>query len=298
MQIYLPIAQISVDFFTLAGLGFAVGILSGLFGIGGGFVMTPILFFMGVPANIAVASQSSQLVGTSTAGALVHYRRRNIDFRMGLILFAGGFVGSALGVRAFVLLTQLGFIESFVSIAYVLLLGSIGTLIIIEVIQSLRSQKRTGRGVKHYPWHHWPLRMRFPASRLYASAIPFLGLGMLVGFLAAILGVGGGFLLVPLLIYVMGVPTKTVIGTSIFQILLVTAVTTMLHATTTGAVDIVLATILILGSVPGAQVGALMAVRIPALYLRLGLGLVILLITLRLILDLTIMPAELYSLET
>ncbi len=291
MQIYLPIAQISVDLLPLLGIGFGVGILSGMFGIGGGFIMTPILFFMGVPANIAVASQSSQLVGTAASGALVHYQRKTIDYRMGLILFAGGFIGTAIGVRLFDLLTQIGQIELFVSIAYVVLLSLIGTLMMWESFNAMRGSKKTSKLHAHSSWQRWPLKVRFPSSRLYISVIPPFIIGSVVGMMAAILGVGGGFILVPAMIYLLGMPTKTVIGTSMFQIVLVTATATLMHATSTNAVDIVLALILILGSVPGAQMGALMALRIPPVRLRMALGVVIMLITIRLILSLALEPS-------
>ncbi len=295
MQIYLPIAQISIDLLPLLGIGFAVGILSGMFGIGGGFIMTPILFFLGVPANIAVATQSSQLVGTAASGALVYYRQKAIDYRMGLILFAGGFFGTTLGVRVFAWLTSLGQIELFVSLAYIFLLTLIGTLMMWESYRVMRGQNSGAGFHEKLAWRHWPLQMRFPASRLEISTIPVFFIGAFVGFMAAILGVGGGFILVPAMIYLIGMPTKTVLGTSMFQIVLVTATATMMHATSTRAVDIVLAMVLIFGSVPGASLGAIMALRIPPVRIRMGLGLVIMAITIRLILDLTLEPSSLYS---
>ncbi len=295
MQIYLPIAQISVDLLPLLGIGFAVGILSGMFGIGGGFIMTPILFFLGVPANVAVASQSSQLVGTAASGALVYYQQKTIDYRMGLILFAGGFLGTTVGVQVFAWLTSLGQIELFVSLAYIVLLTLIGSLMMWESYMAITGKTSGSNFHEKLSWKKWPFQVRFPASRMEISVIPVALIGFFVGFLAAILGVGGGFILVPAMIYLLGMPTKTVLGTSMFQIVLVTATATMMHATSTRAVDIVLAMILILGSVPGASLGAILALRIPPVRLRMGLGFVIMLITIRLILGLTLEPNNLFS---
>lgn len=298
MHIYLPIAQMSVDLFTLIGLGFCVGILSGLFGVGGGFIITPVLFLMGVPPSIAVASQSSQIVGSSTSGALVHYNRKTIDYKMGLILLLGGMLGSYLGVRIFKILTELGQIEIFVTLLYVVFLSLIGGLMLYESIRSLRSTVPQSRRLKHNRLHGWPLKMRFHTSKMYISAIPPFLLGACVGLLAAIMGVGGGFILVPAMIYLIGMPTKTVIGTSMFQIIFVSAFTTIMHATTTHAVDIVLSMILIIGSIPGAQIGAMFAVKLPAIHLRLGFAILILLLVGRLILQLLITPDYLYGLST
>ncbi len=296
MHIYLPIAQVSIDLFTLLGLGFVVGILSGMFGVGGGFIMTPILFLMGIPPNIAVASQSSQVVGTSTSGALVHFQRKTIDYKMGFILLVGGMFGSAFGVRVFKWVTQLGQIETFVTAVYVIFLSLIGGLMLYETINSMRKTPVRRKRNPHKPLHHWPLKMRFQASRMYISAIPPIMIGASVGFLAAIMGVGGGFILVPAMIYLIGMPVKTVIGTSMFQIIFVSAFTTIMHATTTHSVDIVLALILILGSIPGAQLGATFAHKLPAIQLRLGFALVILLIVAKLIYGLVVTPDDLYGL--
>lgn len=296
MHIYLPIAQVSIDLLTLLGLGFIVGILSGMFGVGGGFIMTPILFLMGIPPSIAVASQSSQVVGTSTSGALVHFQRKTIDYKMGFILLIGGMVGSTFGVRVFKWITQLGQIETFVTAVYIIFLSLIGGLMLFETLNSLRKTPIQKKRNPHKPLHHWPLKMRFQASRMYISAIPPILIGVCVGFLAAIMGVGGGFILIPAMIYLIGMPVKTVIGTSMFQIIFVSAFTTIMHATTTHSVDIILALILILGSIPGAQLGAVFSHKLPAIHLRLGFALVILCIVARLVYGLVVTPDDLYGL--
>ena len=298
MSIYLPIAQVSVDVLMLLGLGFGVGILSGMFGVGGGFIMTPVLFFMGVPPSVAVASQSSQVVGTSTSGALLHYQRRTIDYKMGALLLVGGIIGSAIGVRVFRFLQTLGQIEFFVTILYIIFLSLIGGLMLFETLRAMSTKERRGKLHKHHALHAGPFKMRFPASKLYISAVPPFFIGMFVGLLAAIMGVGGGFILVPAMIYLIGMPTKTVIGTSMFQIIFVSAFTTIMHATSTHAVDIVLSLILILASVPGAQLGAKLAFRLPAIGLRLGFALVIIAIVIKLIWGLVVYPNELFTVTT
>ncbi len=295
MSIYLPIAQVSVDLYVLIGLGFGVGLLSGMFGIGGGFVVTPILFFLGIPPSVAVASQSSQVVGTSTSSAMLHFQRRTIDYKMGLILLGGGLVGSSIGVQIFSWMQSLGQIEVFVTFLYIIFLSMIGILMLYETVRALSKKSSKGKLHKHYSFHHLPFKMRFPASRLYISIIPPLFIGAFVGALAAIMGVGGGFILVPAMIYLLGMPTKTVIGTSMFQIIFVSAFATIMHAVSTQAVDILLALILTIASIPGAQIGANLAFRIPAVGLRFGFALVILVIVIRLFLSMTLPPNELYG---
>ncbi|MEO1790575.1 MAG: sulfite exporter TauE/SafE family protein, partial [Pseudomonadota bacterium] len=255
MQIYLPIAEVSVNAFLLLGLGGMVGILSGMFGVGGGFLMTPLLFFIGIPPAVAVATEANQIVASSFSGVLAHLRRKTVDLRMGTVLLIGGLIGAALGVLVFNYLKSLGQVDLLVRLCYVVFLGVIGGLMFIESLNAIR---KTNRGTaipkrkKHGLIHKLPFKMRFRVSGLYISVIPPLLVGLSVGVLAAIMGVGGGFIMVPAMIYLLGMPTKVVVGTSLFQIIFVTAFTTMLHATTNYTVDVVLAVLLLVGGVIGA----------------------------------------------
>jgi uncharacterized membrane protein YfcA len=300
MQIYLPIAEVSVDAFLLLGIGTLVGVLSGMFGVGGGFILTPLLFFIGIPPAVAVASAANQIFGSSFSGLLAHIRRKTVDFRMGTVLLAGGLLGSALGVQAFTALRRNGQFELVVSLLYVVLLGTIGGLMLLEGLQALRRRRNPGAGPaprKRHTWAHGlPLKMRFRASQLYVSAIPPFVIGALVGVLAAIMGVGGGFIMVPAMIYVIGMPTKVVVGTSLFQFLFVTGFTTLMHAVQSKSVDMLLAVILLVGGVVGAQIGVQLATRLRAEQLRIGLALLVLSVCLKLLLDLVLQPTELYSL--
>ena len=298
MLIYLPIAEVSVDAFVVFGLGGLVGILSGLFGVGGGFLLTPLLIFAGIPPAVAVATGSNQIAGASLSGVMAHWRRKTVDFRMGFVLLTGGVAGSALGVRVFAYLREIGQVELLVSLSYVLFLGVVGALMMIESVRALRRARHTGRPMQRKR-HHWvhglPLKMRFRASNLYISAIPPLAVGMLVGVLAAIMGVGGGFIMVPAMIYILGMPTNVVVGTSLFQIMFVTAATTMLHATQNYSVDAVLAVLLLVGGVVGAQIGARLGMRLRAEQLRILLAAMVLLVCGKIAWDLVAPPAELYS---
>ena len=299
MQIYLPIAEVSVNAFLLFGIGGIVGILSGMFGVGGGFLITPLLFFAGIPPAVAVATSANQIVASSVSGVLAHLRRRTVDLRMGTVLMAGGLVGSALGVAIFNYLRALGQVDLLVQVCYVVFLGSVGALMLIESLRALRRARRPGyrpKRRKHNPVHNLPFRMKFRVSGLYISVIPPLLVGLSVGVLAAIMGVGGGFVMVPAMIYLLGMPTKVVVGTSLFQITFVTAFTTLLHATTTHAVDIALAVLLIAGGVIGAQVGTRIGVRMRAEQLRILLALLVLIVCGRLALGLLLRPEELYTL--
>jgi uncharacterized protein len=301
MDIYLPIAEMSVNLFLLLGLGGAVGFLSGVFGVGGGFLMTPLLIFIGIPPPVAVGSEASQILASSVSGAQAHMRRGNVDVRMGLVLVAGGFFGSAFGVWLFGVLRQLGQIDLVISLAYVLFLGTVGTLMFIESARAwLRWRRRGGTGFtrrhRHIWLHRLPLKLRFHRSRLYISALTPLLLGFLVGILAAIMGVGGGFLMVPAMIYLIGMPTAIVVGTSLFQISFVTAVTTFLHAVNNQTVDIVLALWLIVGGVIGAQLGSSFGGRLRGEQLRVLLALIVLVVCGRLGYDLVTTPEDLYSL--
>lgn len=299
MQIFLPIAEVSVNAFVLLGLGGIVGILSGMFGVGGGFLITPLLFFVGIPPAVAVATSANQIVASSVSGVLAHFKRKTVDLRMGWVLLIGGLIGSAIGMQIFNLLKALGQVDLLVTLCYVVFLGIIGALMLVESIRALRRAKgRPGQRrerTKHTWVHNLPFKMKFRASGLYISVIPPVVVGILVGMLGAIMGVGGGFIMVPAMIYILGMPTKVVIGTSLFQIIFVTAFTTMLHAYTNHTVDMMLAMILLVGGVIGAQIGTQIGLRLKAEQLRIMLALLVLLVCLKLGLDLLIPPNELYS---
>ncbi|MBT3141529.1 sulfite exporter TauE/SafE family protein [Phaeobacter gallaeciensis] len=301
MQIYLPIAEVSVNAFLLLGLGGLVGILSGMFGVGGGFLMTPLLFFIGIPPAVAVATEANQIVASSFSGVLAHFRRKTVDFRMGFVLLIGGLAGAALGVVVFNHLKSLGQVDLLVKLCYVGFLGVIGGLMFIESVNAIRKSRGAAGGApakrRQRSWvHALPFKMRFRTSGLYISVLPPIIVGLVVGVLAAIMGVGGGFVMVPAMIYILGMPTKVVVGTSLFQIIFVTAFTTMLHATTNFTVDVVLAVLLLVGGVIGAQIGTRIGVKLKAEQLRVLLALMVLAVCGKLALDLLLQPAELYSL--
>ncbi|MGC1503485.1 MAG: sulfite exporter TauE/SafE family protein [Sulfitobacter sp.] len=298
MQIYLPIAEVSVNAFLLLGLGGLVGVLSGMFGVGGGFLMTPLLFFIGIPPAVAVATEANQIVASSFSGVLAHFKRRTVDLRMGTVLLIGGLIGAALGVVVFNYLKAQGQVDLLVKLCYVVFLGIIGGLMFLESLNAIRNTKK-GKAPprKKHNWiHGLPFKVRFRVSGLYISVIPPLVVGVAVGILAAIMGVGGGFIMVPAMIYLLGMPTKVVVGTSLFQIIFVTAFTTMLHATTNYTVDIVLAVLLLVGGVIGAQIGARIGVKMKAEQLRILLAMMVLGVCGKLAMDLLLQPSELYSL--
>lgn len=297
MQIYLPIAEISVNAFLLLGLGGIVGILSGMFGVGGGFLMTPLLFFIGIPPAVAVATEANQIVASSFSGVLAHFKRKTVDLRMGTVLLIGGLVGAALGVVVFNYLKAQGQVDLLVKLCYVIFLGVIGGLMFIESLNAIRkTSKGTVPKRKKHNWiHGLPFKMRFRVSGLYISVIPPIIVGVLVGVLAAIMGVGGGFIMVPAMIYLLGMPTKVVVGTSLFQIIFVTAFTTMLHATTNFTVDIVLAVLLLVGGVFGAQIGTRIGVKMKAEQLRILLAIMVLAVCGKLAFDLLVMPSDVFS---
>ena len=299
MQIYLPIAELSVNAFLLLGLGGIVGVLSGMFGVGGGFLITPLLFFIGIPPAVAVATGANQIVASSFSALLVHLKRKTVDLRMGSVLLAGGLVGAAAGVTIFNYLKSLGQVDLLVTLCYVIFLGIIGGLMFFESLRAIRRTRKGGRvqRKKHYWVHGLPIKMRFRVSGLYISVIPPVLGGAAVGMLSAIMGVGGGFIMVPAMIYLLGMPTKVVIGTSLLQIIFVTGFTTMLHATTNQTVDIVLAVLLLVGGVLGAQVGTRIGVRMQAEQLRILLAVLVLAVCGKLALDLLLEPSELYSLS-
>ena len=300
MQLYLPIAEVSVNIFLLLGIGGVVGFLSGLFGVGGGFLITPLLFFIGIPPAIAVATGANQVVASSISGVLAQLKRKAVDLRMGTVLLVGGLIGSASGVWVFAALTAAGQVDLFVQLSYVLFLGFIGLTMFAESLRALMRANRPGGPIRRAHTHNWvhglPFKMKFRASGLYISVLPPLGVGALVGFLAAIMGVGGGFIMVPAMIYLLGMPTKVVIGTSLFQIIFVTAFTTLMHAVTSNTVDMMLALLLIIGGVVGAQFGARFSGRLKAEQLRILLSLLVIGVAGKIALDLLLRPAELYSL--
>ncbi len=301
MSIYLPIAEMSVNMFILFGMGAAVGFLSGMFGVGGGFLMTPLLIFYNIPPAVAVATEANQIVASSFSGALAHLRKGTVDIKLGCMLLVGGLIGSTIGVYAFSFLRSVGQLDLIISIMYVVFLGSIGTLMTIESLRAIKKARDAGGEVKvrrpgHDSWiHALPLKMRFRKSKLYLSAIPVVALGIFVGILAAIMGVGGGFIMVPAMIYLLRVPTNVVIGTSLFQIIFVTAYTTIIQSTTNQTVDVVLAFILMVGGVIGAQMGAAAGHKLKGEQLRALLGLLVLAVCARLGYDLIVTPSDLFS---
>jgi hypothetical protein len=302
MQIYLPIAELSLNGFLLLGIGLAIGFLSGIFGIGGGFIMTPLLIFLGVPPGIAVGTGASQVMASSVTSALSHWRRGNVDLQMGLLLIGGGVVGAGTGVKIIYFLREAGQLDFFVALAYVLLLGVIGSLMLIESLRTLTAGPvklgtSTRRGGQHTWIQRLPLKRRFPDSKLYISTIPPVAIGAFVGWLTALMGVGGGFMMVPAMIYLLRMPTRMVIGTSAFQIVAVTGITTVLQSLQNHSVDVALAVPLILGGVVGAQYGVGFAERLRAEQLRAGLALLVLAVAIRMAIGLVVPPADLYSSE-
>ncbi|EAQ04493.1 membrane protein [Pseudooceanicola batsensis HTCC2597] len=303
MQVYLPIAEVSVNVFLLLGIGGIVGVLSGMFGVGGGFLITPLLFFVGIPPAVAVATSANQIVASSVSAVLAHLRRRTVDLRMGTVLLLGGLMGSALGIVIFNYLRSQGQVDLLVNLCYVIFLGTVGALMFIESLRALQRTRRkpgTVAPVKPRRQRSWiyalPLKVRFRTSGLYISVIPPILVGMSVGVLAAIMGVGGGFIMVPAMIYLLNMPTKVVIGTSLFQIIFVTAFTTLLHAVTNQTVDLMLALTLLLGGVVGAQFGTSLGSRMRAEQLRILLAVLVLAVCGKLALDLLLPPEELYEL--
>lgn len=302
MDLYLPIANLSVNALVIMALGLGVGVLSGMFGVGGGFLTTPFLIFYGIPPTVAAASAASQVTGSSVSGVFAHLRRGGVDIRMGSVMVVGGVIGSLIGAVLFRALQSSGQIDTVISLLYVLLLGSIGTLMVRDAIRAIRASRGLGTAPASKRRHHplvaaLPLRWRFYASGLYISPLAPLLLGIATGVLTVILGVGGGFILVPAMLYLLGMSTRVVVGTSLFQILFVTAATTLIHATTTKAVDIVLAGLLLIGGVIGAQLGARLAQKIKPDYLRLALALMVLTIAIRMAVGLGWRPDEIYTVQ-
>ncbi len=300
MNIYLPIAEMSVNVFVFLGMGCAVGFLSGLFGVGAGFLLTPLLIFTGIPSAVAVGTGSMPILASSVSGAIAHYRRNSVDIKMGAVLVAGGMVGSLIGVGIVKILRQLGQFDLFVSLSYVTFLGAVGSLMLIESVGTIRrarsGQAPSARKTGQHSWvHGLPFKMRFHRSKLYISAVPPALIGAFVGFMAAVMGIGGGFVMLPAMIYLLRVPTSVVIGTSLFQIVFVMATTTILQAVQNKTVDVVLAFVLIMGSVVGAQFGVVAGARLKGEQLRFLLAAVVLMVCLRLSWDLISRPSEIYS---
>ncbi|MCW5745430.1 MAG: sulfite exporter TauE/SafE family protein [Alphaproteobacteria bacterium] len=300
MDVYLPIAELSLNVLLLLGLGGVAGVLAGMFGVGGGFLLTPLLIFIGVPPAVAVASQANQVIATSVTGLLTHWQRGNVDVRMGLILLLGGLLGSTAGVQLFAVLKRFGQVDFVIHIGYVLLLLSIGIMMVVEVWSAWRRRRANEPARRkmhqHFLVHRLPLKLRFYKSKLYVSALLPAGLGFAVGVLSAILGIGGGFVLVPAMIYLLGMPTAVVIGTSLFQILFVAINVTFLQAVQNQTVDVVLALILILGGAVGAPVGTRLAANLPAFQLRGLLAVLILAMALELLFELVAPPAAIHTL--
>ena len=301
MYIYLPIAEVSMHIGVIIGLGGGVGFLSGLFGVGGGFLMTPLLIFFGIPPAVAVSTEANQIVASSVSGVLAHMRRGNVDFKMGAILMAGGMIGSTLGVALFSFLRDIGQIDLVIQLSYVVFLGIIGALMLTESLRTIIRSRRPGavRGKLHQ--HNWlhglPMKMRFRRSKLYISALLPLGMGAFVGVLAAIMGVGGGFIMVPAMIYLLGMPTSVVVGTSLFQIIFVTANVTLLQSIQTQTVDFLLAGLLLFGAVVGAQFGSRAGALLRGEQLRGLLALLVLAVCVKIGYDLVVRPEDLLSVE-
>jgi uncharacterized membrane protein YfcA len=298
--IYLPIAEMSVNVLVLLAMGAAVGFLSGMFGVGGGFLITPLLIFYNIPPAIAVATGANQVIASSFSGALAHFRKGTLDFKLGTVLLVGGIVGSTLGILIFSLLRSLGQLDLIISLMYVVFLGTVGGLMLVESVNAIRrsrggevpSMKRPGQ---HNWIHRLPLKMRFRASKLFVSIIPVLGLGAGIGVMSSVMGVGGGFIMVPALIYLLKVPTNVVVGTSLFQIIFVAAYSTIVQAHTNQTVDMVLAFVLMVGGVAGAQYGAKVGQKLRGEQLRALLALLVLAVAVRLAFDLFLPPKSVYS---
>lgn len=300
MGIYLPIAEMSANIFVLLGMGAAVGFISGMFGIGGGFLLIPLLIFNNIPPAVAVATVPNQVIAASFSGALAHFRRGTLDVTLAMMLLVGGIAGSLLGIYVYTLLKHLGQLDLIVSILYVLLLGTIGALMGVESLQALRSARHGGgatlkRSGQHNWVHRLPLKMRFRTSKLYVSVIPVLALGAMIGFMSSALGIGGGFVMVPAMIYLLRVPTNVVSGTSLTQIMFVSIFTTIAQAVTNQSVDIVLGLLLMIGGVAGAQYGARVGQRLRGEQIRALLAILVLAVAIRLTYGLVAPPANLFS---
>ena len=302
MSIYLPIAEMNVNILLIIFIGMLVGGLSGLFGVGGGFLMTPLLIFLGIPPAVAVGTEAPHVLASSISGAIVHWRRRNVDIKMGFILLLGGIAGSTVGVNIFKILIGLGQIDLIIQILFIFFLGLVGFSMLFESARTTIKKYRTTSTIRtklhQHSWlHGLPFKMRFHRSKLYISTIPPLLIGFIVGILSAMMGVGGGFIMIPAMVYILGMSTNVVVGTSLFQIIFVTANSTFFQSYLNQTVDIVLASLMILGGVIGAQIGARLGTKFRAEYLRGALAFIVLMVCLKIFLDLTLTPSELFSLS-
>jgi len=302
MSIYLPIAEMNVNILLIIFIGMLVGGLSGLFGVGGGFLMTPLLIFLGIPPAVAVGTEAPHVLASSISGAIAHWRRRNVDIKMGFILLLGGIAGSTVGVNIFKILIGFGQIDLIIQLLFIFFLGLIGFSMLFESARTTIKKYRTTSTIRtklhQHSWlHGLPFKMRFHRSKLYISTIPPLLIGFIVGILSAMMGVGGGFIMIPAMVYILGMSTNVVVGTSLFQIIFVTANSTFFQSYLNQTVDIVLAALMILGGVIGAQIGARLGSRFRAEYLRGALAFIVLMVCLKIFLDLTLTPSELFSLS-
>ena len=300
MSIYLPIAEMNINIFLIVFIGMAVGALSGLFGVGGGFLMTPLLIFLGIPPVVAVGTEAPHVLASSVSGVIAHWRKKSVDFKMGFFLLAGGVIGSTIGVNIFKILRSYGQIDIVIQILFVLFLGIIGFSMAFEsartTIKSYRMTSRIRKKLHQHSWiHGLPFKVRFRRSKLYISAIPPIIIGFIVGVLSAMMGVGGGFIIIPAMVYILGMPTSVVVGTSLFQIIFVTANSTFFQAYLNQTVDIVLAALMILGGVIGAQIGVRVGSRLKAEYLRGLLAILVLAVCAKLFTDLVLQPNDLFS---
>ncbi len=299
MDFYLPIAELSVNIFILISLGLVVGFLSGMFGVGGGFLMTPLLMLMGIPPAVAVASEANHILAASVSGFLAHLRRKNIDFLMGIILLIGGIVGSFLGVYVLKYLLSIGYEKIFISISYVVILLLVGVLMLKESLISLRhvSDGKIKKLHEHVWFHGLPLKLKFRKSHLYISVLPPIIIGFFVGVLSSVMGVGGGFILIPAMIYILGMPTQIVVGTSLLQIVFVTLIATIMHSYVNQTVDVMLSSLLLLGAVVGAQIGTRVMVRLKGEQIRFLFAIIIIIVASVLLLELLVEPENIYLLE-
>ena len=302
MSIYLPIAEMNVNIILIIFIGMLVGGLSGLFGVGGGFLMTPLLIFLGIPPAVAVGTEAPHVLASSISGAIAHWRRRNVDIKMGFILLIGGIAGSTVGVNIFKILIGFGQIDLIIQLLFIFFLGLIGFSMLFESARTTIKKYRTTSTIRtklhQHSWlHGLPFKMRFHRSKLYISTIPPILIGFIVGVLSAMMGVGGGFIMIPAMVYILGMSTNVVVGTSLFQIIFVTANSTFFQSYLNQTVDIVLASLMILGGVIGAQIGARLGTKFRAEYLRGALAFIVLMVCLKIFLDLTLTPSELFSLS-
>ncbi|MFL2510450.1 MAG: sulfite exporter TauE/SafE family protein [Alphaproteobacteria bacterium] len=302
MSIYLPIAEMNINILLIIFIGMVVGGLSGLFGVGGGFLMTPLLIFLGIPPAVAVGTEAPHVLASSVSGVVAHWRRKNVDFKMGFFLLIGGVVGSTVGVNLFKLLRGFGQIDMVIQMLFLIFLGFIGFSMAFESARTTISKYRTTSSIRtklhQHSWiHGLPFKLRFHRSKLYISAIPPIIIGFFVGLLSAMMGIGGGFIMIPAMVYILGMSTNVVVGTSLFQIIFVTANSTFFQSYLNQTVDIVLAALMIIGGVIGAQIGASIGTKLKAEYLRGILAIIVLIVCAKIFADLTLTPSNLFSLK-